>query len=65
MKLNFCADFDGILNLQPGDTLEIKVLSNTDEDAVKVAIIRQTGVREPPALGISVSDSLNLTDRIA
>lgn len=78
MTYTFVADFDGTLQLRPGDCLEIKILRQVENgfeaaiihrphwsppgvepsqwDAYDVAIIRQTGVVEPPALGVKVTE---------
>jgi hypothetical protein len=68
MTYTFYADFDGTLQLQVGDRLEIKILSDVDFDheygEYVCAIIRQTGVTEPPALGVSVTETLDLSDRL-
>lgn len=64
MKILFYADFDGELDIQPGDRLEFQVMRETD-DGYKVAIVRQTGVRpSPPDLGVNVSDDAGISDRI-
>lgn len=65
MKLMFSADFDGILDIQPGDSLEVCITSKTSGEIYEVNIIRQTGVRQPPPdLGVSVSDNAGISDRI-
>jgi hypothetical protein len=57
MKIIFYSEFDGILNLQVGDLLEIKILKILDGDCF-AETVRQMSVNELPALGVNVNDSV-------
>lgn len=59
--------WDGALDLSLGDTVELEIVRKMDydQDWYETHLIRQmAGVKPPPDLGVNVSDSAGISDRL-